>query len=161
MIAAVAVMLATAFVLPVVLLMRPDPPFNQSVATIDLVADVDHRMVNVNAGTDLPDGANVTVRFWHERNDDVAPGRTGPYQRVQFVTVGDGAFSVNQDLADWPAGVVTIFAELRLYGENQPAQVTDRFGERGERLGGPQARASDSDDSKSLEVDVQITLLPT
>lgn len=156
---AVIAMLVAAIAVPAVLLIRWDLPFNQSSALIELTGQVDDRVVAVLGTTDLPDGAIVGVRFWHERNDEVSPGRTGPYQRFRSVEVDDGAFSVEQDLADWPQGVVTVWAEFRVYGELQPAAVIDRFGERGERLGGSQSKVSDSDDSKYLEAEIQLMLI--
>lgn len=157
---AVIAVLTAGIALPTAFLVRWDLPFNQSSASIELTGRLDERVVAVNGTTDLPDGSVVEVRFWHERNDEVSSGRTGPYQRLQRVEVGAGAFNLEQDLTEWPEGVVTVWAEFRVYRAMQPTAVTDRFGERGERLGGSQAVMNDSDDSKYLLADVKVTLPP-
>ena len=93
---------------------------------------VDGRLLTTNRTTTLPDGARIDCETWHDSEDDgLGPG---VYDTVDVVAVHSGTFVCRADLTGWPAGMVR--SSARFLSWDQPVEIVDRYGYRGERLSG-------------------------
>lgn len=109
-------------------------PFNLIETTLTISTSLDGRTLITSGTTTLPDGALVDCEAWHELEDDgLGPGA---YITTDVATVHSGAFRCRADFTGWPEGMVR--ATARYLPWDQPAEVADRYGYRGERLSGPE-----------------------
>ena len=118
--------LAAIVLLPVVTIF--DLPFFQVQASIQPAASVAGGPVHRTATTDLPDGA-VVVCYLADTQDQIGDSKE--------VTVAGGAFAIDLPLQ---RAIGSIEADCR-FGTawaRQPKSVIDIYGEKGERMAGPQ-----------------------
>ena len=95
------------------------------------------RALWIEGETDLPDGAYVNIRIIHQLGQ-TTPVDTWPASNLMDSTrsaVKDGTFWTKINTIRWPAGPVTIRAQFPL--PPQTPDITQRYGEFGEHLTGP------------------------
>jgi hypothetical protein len=144
-VAIVVVLGLAAFVLWPVLTIF-DLPFFQLQASIQPAASVAGGTVHVTATTDLPDGA-VVVCYLAD-----AQGQIGESNEV---TVAGGAFAIELPLQ--PAtGSVEADCRFGTAWARQPKSVIDTFGEKGERMAGPQVFREGLTTPKELFASVEV-----
>ena len=107
--------------------------------TLTLAPRLDGRALTVAGETDLPAGTFISYSVEHERaGTDV----TTPFENLLAegsMPVRDGTYSTMLDLTDWPAGSVRVLVSFQMNleaGEQQPAELVERFGELAEHIGG-------------------------
>jgi hypothetical protein len=109
-------------------------PFNQIETTMSITTSLDGRILTMSGTTNLSDGAVVVCEAWHESEDHgLGPSR---YIAGDDAVVASGTFVCRADLTGWPSGTVRADARFVPY-DDQPKDVVERYGEFGERLGGP------------------------
>jgi hypothetical protein len=105
-------------------------PFLQVSTSMTVTTLLEGRNLTINGTTTLPDGAEIECETWH----DFDPGT---YDAGGYTAVAAGAFTCAADLSGWPAGIVHSHVYFRPNDDGQPAEVIARYGQDGERLGGP------------------------
>ena len=112
-------------------------------ASMSLSTQVGDGTVTVAGETDLPDGTVVLTQIlqWDEWQRATADGvtpdvDTSPWVRSDQTVVSDGRFEATFSTADWPAGRGLAVGYFWLDAQ-QPPDVIERFGSRGQRLKGP------------------------
>ena len=111
------------------------------------------RMLNIQGLTDLPDRAVLLYRVSHVAPDSRSTDGT--------LAVLDGGYATQVDLSDWPSGTVEVWVGFQpVFGnsEQQPEEVIELYGERGEFLHGE--NVIDDGGFKHVEVRQTIELLP-
>jgi hypothetical protein len=118
-------------------------------ASMSLSTQVGDGTVTVTGETDLPDGTVVLAQIlqWDEWQGATADGvtpdvNTSPWVRSEQTVVSDGRFEATFSTAEWPAGRGLAVGYFWL-DTQQPADVIERFGSRGQRLKGPDVTEDD------------------
>ena len=88
---------------------------------------VDSQLV-ITGTTDLPDDTVLQVSAW-------MPDDGGP-SSYQDVRVSNGRIHSTASISSWPAGDITVSISFAV-GPYQPTEVTEVYGDDGERLTGP------------------------
>jgi hypothetical protein len=105
-----------------------DLPFFQVQASIQPAASVAGGTVHVTATTDLPDGA-VVVCYLADAESQIGDSKAA--------TVAGGAFAIDLPLQR-STGSVEADCRFGTAWARQPKSVIDTFGQKGERMAGPQ-----------------------
>lgn len=114
--------------------------------TVDVALEAD--VVHVDGLTTLIDGSLVSCEVWHESEDHgFGPGT---YITLTSTTVINGAFSCRPSVEGWPEGSITIAVVFDPSEPEQPDQVVQTYGRRGQGLAGPQATSTS--DGRVLQV---------
>jgi hypothetical protein len=102
---------------------------------LDVAATLAGRVLTIAGTTDLPDGTVISVEVCHAQADPNLANSDLRWIVDAQVPVSGGKFKVDQDLAGWPPGNITIWTAFEP-GQDQPASVQATFGDEGARLGG-------------------------
>lgn len=116
-------------------------PFGLVDAEIRQTVELDGNLT-VRGSTNLPDGALVTCEVWHE-SEDAGLG-SGAFDVLRTIAVASGRFDCSTSVAGWPPGTIRVGVRFEPYLADQPADIREAYGSRGQRLGGTQVR-HDSD----------------
>ncbi len=103
------------------------PPVN-----FTLHADLSGGKLDVHGDCSVPNGALVVYVAYLPKT---------PLKRIQgYAMVNHGHYKATVDVAKWPAGEIKVDANFQVFlqGLKQPDEVIALYGEKGERMTGPQ-----------------------
>jgi len=105
----------------------PPPPVNMT-----LHAGLDGPKLTVEGDCSVPNGALIIYVAYLPKT---------PAKRIQgYAMVNHGHYKATIDVGAWPAGEIKVDADFQVYlqGLKQPDEVIALYGEKGERMTGPQ-----------------------
>jgi hypothetical protein len=122
----------------------PPQPFTVNLAT---QPSLDGRSLVIAGTTDLPDGARLSYEVGHGDSWQKTSGT---------VACSNGRYRATQDLADWPAGTVTVIVTFYPGLSGQPEDLRKRCGDNGRYLTGP--RVVEIGGAKVAQVSARVIL---
>ncbi len=123
---------------------------------LDMDARVADGTISVDGTTDLPDGALIAYEVTLDNSAEDA--EILDLFDTGTASVSDGTFLFDVPIDSWPAGDVTIWVTFQtvVAGDSQPASVLEKYGDSGERMGGP--NVTGAGDLKRVELEQTIAI---